>query len=177
GAAGAASRPGLPTQRAARPRVGLRLPRLHPHRGCPRPAGPREARRGQDLRPEHPDGVGGRLPAGAGGELSLRLRLLAAAAGIVAVSLLLSGALTWLLVRDLELQSAQEQLDRSVIAVRAVVLHDECQIRPAVATNPGAANCRLDDYLEYQQRLSVVASQLGSDRLLLLNSRFRVVFD
>jgi len=30
----------------------------------------------------------------------------------VAVSLLLSGALTWVLVRDLELQAAQDQLDR-----------------------------------------------------------------
>jgi len=121
--------------------------------------------------------VGRGLPAGAGGELSLRLRLLAAAAGIVAVSLLLSGALTWLLVRDLELQSAQEQLDRSVIAERAVVLHDECLIRTGIATNPGAANCKLDDYIDYQQRLTGLASQLAPDRLLLLNSRFRVVFD
>src|SRR5207245_3645347 len=131
-------------QRPARPRLGIRLPRLHPHgrRACA--AGPREACRGQDLRSEHPDGVGGRLPAGAGGELSLRLRLLAAAAGIVAVSLLLSGALTWVLVRDLELQSAQQQLDRSIVNDRALVLHDQCLVRTGAVTNAGAATCRLD---------------------------------
>src|SRR4029077_3850910 len=174
GAAGAASRPGLPTQRAARPRVGLRLPRLHPHRGCPRPAGPREARRGQDLRPEHPDRLGRRVPAGAGGGLSLRLRLLASAAGIVAVSLLLSGALTWLLVRNLELQSAQEQLDRAMITTRPLVLHEQCMFRPRVATSPGVADCPLDDPIDYQERLTTLSTQLGPDRLLLLNGQRRV---
>jgi signal transduction histidine kinase len=121
--------------------------------------------------------VGGRVPAGAGGELSLRFRLLAAAAGIVAVSLLLSGALTWLLVRDLELQTAQEQLDRSIVADRPLVLHQQCLIRVGAATNPGAATCRLDDPIDYQQRLGVLASQLGTSRLLLLNKQLRIVFD
>src|SRR5260370_12105096 len=36
---------------------------------------------------------------------------------------------------------------------------------------------KLDDYSDYGQRLSGLASQVGTDRLLLLNSRFRVVFD
>ena len=123
--------------------------------------------------------MGRRLPAGAGGELSLRLRLLAAAAGIVAVSLLLSGALTWVLVRDLELQSAQQQLDRSIQTARPLVIHEQCQLRVGAATNAGACTPSrgMDDPIDYKQRLAALASQLGSNRLLLLNGQFRVVFD
>ena len=121
--------------------------------------------------------MGGRLPAGAGRELSLRLRLLAAAAGIVAVSLLLSGGLTWVLVRDLELQSAQEQLDRTIVTTRPLVLHQQCLIKTGAPTNTGPATCRLDDPIDYQERLNVVASQLGGNRLLLLNRQRRIVFD
>jgi len=121
--------------------------------------------------------MGRRLPAGAGGELSLRLRLLAAAAGIVAVSLLLSGALTWVLVRNLELQSAQDQLDRSIVGERALVIHDQCLVRTGPPSNAGPATCRLDDGQDYKVRLSLAASQLGTDRLLLLTSQFRVAFD
>src|SRR5439155_1425119 len=44
---------------------------------------------------------------------------MAAAAGIVAVSLLLAGALTWVQVRDLEFQSVQEQLDRQITSAAA----------------------------------------------------------
>ncbi len=95
----------------------------------------------------------------------------------MAVSLLLSGGLTWLLVRDLELQTAQEQLDRSIVADRPLVLHQQCLVRVGAATNAGAATCRLDDPLDYQQRLAILASQLGSGRLLLLNKQLRVVFD
>jgi len=121
--------------------------------------------------------LGRRLPAGAGGELSLRLRLLAAAAGIVAVSLLLSGALTWVLVRDLELQSAQDQLDRSILTARPLIQHQQCLLRVGAATNAGAATCRLDDPIDYEARLNLLASQLGTSRLLLLNRQGRVVFD
>jgi len=121
--------------------------------------------------------MGRRLPAGAGGELSLRLRLLAAAAGVVAVSLLLSGALTWVLVRDLELQSAQDQLDRSIVTARPLILHQECLLRVGAVTNSGGANCRLDDPIDYQARLGLLASQLGNSRLLLLNKQARVVYD
>src|SRR5216684_2401083 len=110
-------------------------------------------------------------------ELRLRLRLLAAAAGIVAVSLLLSGALTWVLVRDLELQSAQDQLDRSIVTARPLILHQECLLRAGAVTNPGLNTCRLDDPIDYQARLSLLASQLGNSRLLLLNKQARVVFD
>jgi signal transduction histidine kinase len=95
----------------------------------------------------------------------------------VAVSLVLSGALTWVLVRNLELQSAQELLDRSIISERALVIHDQCLVRTGPASNAGPATCRLDDGQDYKARLSLAASQLGTDRLLLLTSQFRVAFD
>jgi signal transduction histidine kinase len=93
------------------------------------------------------------------------------------VSLLLSGGLTWFLVRDLELQSAQEQLDRIIVTTRPLVLHQQCLQKVGVVTNAGPATCRLDDPIDYQERLNVLASQLGGNRLLLLNRQRRVVFD
>jgi signal transduction histidine kinase len=95
----------------------------------------------------------------------------------VAVSLLLSGALTWVLVRDLELQSAQDQLDRSILTARPLIQHQECLLRTGAATNAGAATCRLDDPIDFLGRLNLLASQLGTSRLLLLNRQGRVVFD
>src|SRR5439155_205916 len=122
------------------PRVGLGLPRVHANHQRERAAGSREARRGRNQGPEHPDRVGRRLPARAGGEreLSLRFRLLAAAAGIVATSLLLSGALTWFLVRNVELQAAQDSVDRNVQVSAMLVRHQECLMRTGVATNAAA---------------------------------------
>ncbi len=114
---------------------------------------------------------------GAGGDLTLRFRLLAAAAGIVAVSLLLSGALTWLLIRDLEVETAQVQLDRALVAARPLVLHQQCLIRPNAPTGQGAATCRLADPSEYQGRLASLAPTLNADRLLLLDKQRRIVFD
>ena len=123
--------------------------------------------------------MGCRVPAGAGGELSLRFRLLAAAAGIVAVSLLLSGALTWVLVRDLELQAAQDQLDRSAQVDAVLVRHEECAVRPLVRTNAGTCTATrgVDDALDFTNRLANLASTLGADRLMLLNKQRVLVFD
>jgi two-component system, OmpR family, sensor kinase len=121
--------------------------------------------------------VGRRLSAGARGQLSLRLRVLAAAAGIVAVSLLLSGALTWVLVRNLELQSAQGQLDFAIQINRVLVRHEECLNKPAAVTNEGPAQCRLDDPSNYRDRLTTLATTLSEDRLLLLDRQRRVVWD
>ena len=122
--------------------------------------------------------MGRGVPPGAGRQLTLRLRLLAAAAGIVAVSLLLAGALTWVFVRDLEFQSVQDQLDRLVPNVAVAVKHQECFVRPPLATNVGAATCRLDDSTDYVTRLNgVVSPGLGADRLLLLDAQRRVVYD
>ena len=123
--------------------------------------------------------MGRGIPAGADRNLTLRIRLLAAAAGIVAVSLLLGGALTWVLVRDLEFQSMQDQLDRDVVVKAAQVKHQECFTRPAVVSQPGAATCRLASAVDFQDRLtSVVVPTLGgSTRLLLLDPQRRVLYD
>ncbi|HEX7262836.1 MAG TPA: HAMP domain-containing sensor histidine kinase [Candidatus Dormibacteraeota bacterium] len=123
--------------------------------------------------------MGRRIPPGAGGQLSLRLRLLAAAAGIVAVSLLLSGVLTWVLVRNLELQAAQDQVDRSAQLAAARVRHEECAIRPLVRTNAGACTAAIgqDDAIDFSNRMSNLASTLGTQRLILLNQQRVVVFD
>ncbi|MFI5282372.1 MAG: sensor histidine kinase [Candidatus Dormibacterales bacterium] len=121
--------------------------------------------------------MGSRIPAGARFLLSLRLRLLAAAAGIVAVSLLLAGALTWLQVRDLEFQSVQDQLDRTVTTAAVVVKHQECLRRPLALSNTGALTCALDAPADFQDRLSSVLPSLNGGRLLLLDAGGRIVFD
>ena len=95
------------------------------------------------------------------------------------MSLLLGGALTWVLVRDLEFQSMQDQLDRDVVVKAVQVKHQECFTRPAVVSQPGAATCRLDSAVEFQDRLTsiVVPTLSGSNRLLLLDPQRRVLFD
>ncbi|HLQ16476.1 MAG TPA: hypothetical protein VK256_11570, partial [Candidatus Eisenbacteria bacterium] len=122
--------------------------------------------------------MGRGIPPGAGHQLTLRLRLLAAAAGIVAVSLLLAGALTWFLVRELVVQNVQEQLDRGVVAVTNQVKHQECLVRPALVSQPGAANCKLDPPVEFEDRLgALVVPTLSGNRLLLLDAQDKVVWD
>jgi signal transduction histidine kinase len=95
----------------------------------------------------------------------------------VAVSLLLSGALTWVLVRNLEVSTAQGQLDLSVMVDHALVRHQECLIRPAAVTNEGAATCKLDNAVDYEDRLVSLGATLSADRLLLLDRQRIVVFD
>ncbi len=93
--------------------------------------------------------------------------------GIVGVSLLLSGALTWVLVRDVELQGAQDQLDRSIVSDVTLVKEQEC-------SNVGST-CAVKDLADrdvYRSRLQTfVVPSLGGDRLLLLNRSRRIVFD
>ncbi len=120
--------------------------------------------------------MGRRVPPGARGHLTLRLRLLAAAAGIVAVSLLLAGALTWVLVRDLEFQGVQDQLDRGVIIAAAQVRHQEC-LNPVGALTSAGTCARLVDTARFEDRLNVIALALSGDRLLLLDRRRTVLFD
>jgi signal transduction histidine kinase len=121
--------------------------------------------------------VGRGVPAGAFPQLSLRLRVLAAAAGIVGVSLLLSGALSWVLVRNLELQSAQGQLDFAIQVDRVLVRHQECFTPPLAPTGEGPNGCRLDDGFDFEDRLASLATTLSSDRLLLLDRQRRVLWD
>ncbi|HET7467820.1 MAG TPA: HAMP domain-containing sensor histidine kinase [Candidatus Dormibacteraeota bacterium] len=124
--------------------------------------------------------MGRRLQARARGErqLSLRFRLLAAAAGIVATSLLMSGALTWLLVRNVELQAAQDSVDRSVQTATLLVRHQECFARTGAATNAGLAACRQTDYSDFIDRLNTaVVPTLSGARLLLLGRQRQIVYD
>jgi signal transduction histidine kinase len=93
------------------------------------------------------------------------------------VSLLLGGALTWVLVRNLEVQSAQGQLDFSIQINKVLVRHQECLNPPLLATNEGALGCRLDDPADFEARLETLATAQSGDRLLLLNGRRVVVWD
>jgi signal transduction histidine kinase len=94
------------------------------------------------------------------------------------VSLLLAGALTWLLVRDLVIQNVQEQLNRGVVTVKDQVKHQECFTRPAVVSQPGAATCRLDAPVDFEDRLvALVVPTLSGNRLLLLDAQQKVVWD
>jgi signal transduction histidine kinase len=89
----------------------------------------------------------------------------------------LSGALTWVLVRNLELESAQRQLDFAIQINRVLVRHQECLNVPAVVTNEGPAGCRQADPAEFENRLVTLATTLSEDRLLLLDRQRRVVWD
>ena len=75
------------------------------------------------------------------------------------------------MVRDLEFQSAQDQLDRQVPQVAMEVKRQECFVR---ANLTGA--CRLDSATDFVDRLNVDPKLSGS-RLLLLDSQFLVVYD
>ena len=95
----------------------------------------------------------------------------------MAVSLLLGGLLTWVLVRDLELQAVQDQLDRGVVTAAVQVRHQECFAKPS-GVLPGPTNCRLDLPVDFEDRLgSLVVPTLSGNRLLLLDSQRRVVYD
>ena len=82
-----------------------------------------------------------------------------------------------MLVRNLEFQSAQGQLDFAIQQDRVLVRHQECMNRPLVATNEGAAGCRLDDLVDFDDRLATLATTLNEDRLLMLDRQHRVVWD
>ncbi|HZQ50290.1 MAG TPA: HAMP domain-containing sensor histidine kinase [Candidatus Dormibacteraeota bacterium] len=107
---------------------------------------------------------------GRGGELTLRNRLIAAAVGIVGVSLLLSGGLTWVLVRNAAIQGAQDELDRSIASDVALVRQQECLTVPPP--------CDPVDRATFVDRLQRISSTLGGDRLLLVRaSTRRILFD
>jgi signal transduction histidine kinase len=97
----------------------------------------------------------------------------------VVVSLLLAGALTWLLVHDLVVQNVQDQMDRGVLTVKDHVKHQECATLPTgLVTNPGPANCKLDTPTDFEDRLQTrVVPTLSGNRLLLLRSDRMIVWD
>ena len=89
------------------------------------------------------------------------------------MSLLLAGALTWVMVRNLETQSVQEELDRQVTSAATAVRSQEC-LQPNIA---GTTLCRPDSSNDFIERLNQHAPQLGSERLLLLDNERYVVYD
>ena len=107
--------------------------------------------------------------------MSLRNRLLLAAAAIVGVSLLTSGILSLFLVRSLEFDNAQVDLDRKAIAAQREVVHAECATLPAVVTAacPGG---RITTGAVYEQRLTGLVPTVA-DRLLLLTAQNVVIYD
>jgi histidine kinase len=84
-------------------------------------------------------------------------------------------------VRNLELQSAQGQLDVAIQADLIAVRHEECRNVPVAPTNQGPAGCigagGVADPFDFQSRLEALAATLSEDRLLLLNGRHIVVWD
>ena len=107
--------------------------------------------------------------------MSLRNRLLLAAAGIVGVSLLTSGILSLFLVRSLEFDNAQIELDRKAIAARGEVVHAECATLPALVASPCPGG-RIATGSVFEQRVNGLVPGVA-DRLLLLTPQNIVIFD
>ena len=96
------------------------------------------------------------------------------------MSLALGGALTWVLVRDLEFQAAQDQLDRQVVATAQLVRHEECTIRPPSVSSSGSCTAFRGqaDPSVFEDRLNAsVLPALNGGRLLLLDRQRVVLFD
>ena len=107
--------------------------------------------------------------------MTLRNRLLLAAAGIVGVSLLTSGILSLFLVRSLEFDNAQVELDRKAIATRSEVVQAECSTLPALVT----ANCpggRIATGTVFEERVNGLVPGVA-DRLLLLTAQNVIIYD
>jgi signal transduction histidine kinase len=107
--------------------------------------------------------------------LSLRNRLLLAAAGIVGVSLLTSGSVALVLVRSLELDNAQVELDRQALTVQQQVTRAECATLPAPATNACPAG-RIATGDVFVQRVSAMVPAVAG-RILLVTPQDIVIYD
>ena len=112
--------------------------------------------------------------------MSIRLRLIVVAAAIVAVSLVISGLLTGVLVRQLELQNAQIRLDQDVTIYRTQILNRECA---SLQSAPSGACANLGTLRgiataeDFTVRIDDLRGQLAGARLLLVASNGRVVYD
>src|SRR5919199_2575177 len=102
--------------------------------------------------------------------MTLRIRLLLAAVGIVAVSLALSGALTGILVRNLEFEHAQDQLARSALAYRTPIQRDEVGECLQYARNGSCLQARRYNLEQFRANLQADLQNLNlnGDRLILL---------
>ena len=109
--------------------------------------------------------------------MSQRNRLLLAAAGIVGVSLLTSGILSLVLVRTLEFDNAQLELDRSVVRIRHNVLRAECQTPPVAITSTACIGPKLATADLYKTRVGVLVPGGTAERLLLVSNQGIVVYD
>jgi signal transduction histidine kinase len=107
--------------------------------------------------------------------LSLRNRLLLAAAGIVGVSLLISGVLALLLVRSLEADNAQVALDQQALVVQSQLVRAGCAVEPAAATSSCPGGKVADESL-YEERVDALVPGVA-DRILLLTADNTVIFD
>lgn len=101
----------------------------------------------------------------------------------MAVSLVVSGVLTWVLVRDLEFSSAQDQLAHDVLQYRSRILLAQCQQRVATTTAcppvrvGGLAQSGLTPVEQYESDLQTISGDLAGDRLLLLDRQRAIIFD
>jgi signal transduction histidine kinase len=77
------------------------------------------------------------------------------------------------MVRDLEYQGVQDNLDRQIGAAATAVRQQECVVTPA----PGTGVCRTAPVEVYRERLNAGAARLASGRLLLLDEQRVVVYD
>lgn len=83
-----------------------------------------------------------------------------------------------MLVRDVEVQGAQDQLDRAIPSEVALVRHLECRAIPTGNAQPGGALCPQADPAVFVERLAeFVTPSLAAERLLLLDAHRRVVYD
>ena len=107
--------------------------------------------------------------------MSLRNRLLLAAAGIVGVSLLTSGFLSLVLVRSLEFDNAQVDLDRQALTAQREVVRAECATPPA-ANATACPGGRITTGDTFEQRINALVPSLA-DRMLLITPQNAVIFD
>ncbi|MBO0690298.1 MAG: HAMP domain-containing histidine kinase [Candidatus Dormibacteraeota bacterium] len=110
--------------------------------------------------------------------MSLQARLLLAAIGVIAVSLAISGTLTAVLIRNLEVNQAQVELERSALLVKPQAANAECRIRNATTNRCDLPTRTEAQYLtQLNMRLSEV--NLQDDRLLVLGAGAspRVLYD
>ena len=110
--------------------------------------------------------------------MSLQARFLLAAIGVIAVSLAISGTLTAVLIRNLEVNQAQVELERSALLVKPQALNAECRVRNAT-TNRCDVPARNEEQYVAQLNMRLSEVNLQEDRLLVLGagSSPKVLYD
>ncbi len=96
----------------------------------------------------------------------MRLRLLLAAVGIVAVSLILSGGLTWAFVSRLEEQTARDQLAKNALLIKPQIVGLDCVSR---VSNRCTETVGSEDEFAAVVNARVASLNLDGARLVLLD--------